>query len=502
MADSKQPPPVIASSPPTYDITKEAIWSKNEAEAESGSIDALPSSVVGELDPHKERKLLIKLDLFFVPVIMLVYLTCYLDRSNIGNVKVAGMPEDIGASSTQFSTAVSIFYATYVSFETPAALLMKKIGPRNLLTVLSTVWSLTTIFTGFIENVGGLYATRLILGACEAGLFPSLNLYLTMVYKREEQAKRVSYLFSCTALSGAFGGLLAYGLLQMDGVGGKAGWRWVYIIEGILSVVAGLAVWFGLPNDPLKAYFLNEEEKEMMQIRYAQGKRYMGSEEFDWKEVKWAFKDPKLYFSGAVQFCQDIVLYGFSTFLPSILKSMDYDTLESNALTIPVYIFGALVFWCTAFASDRFSIRGPFVFFANFFGIAGYGLLIGNTSEAVKYFATFLIAITCYIGPGLNLTWLNVNVAPHYRRAAAIGFQQTIGNCAGIVAGQIYRESPYKLGNGFSLGAVCVSNFFIVGHAVYLIRWNRFKAMIASGEAEDTRLNKTGDRELDFKYNI
>jgi len=115
--------------------------------------------------------------------------------------------------------------ATYVSFETPFAVLLKKLTPRVLLGSLCVVWSLTTIFSGFIHNVGGLYASRLVLGACEAGLFPGLTLYLAMVYRREEQAKRVAYLFSCTALSGAFGGLLAYALLQMDGVAGYAGWR-------------------------------------------------------------------------------------------------------------------------------------------------------------------------------------------------------------------------------------------------------------------------------------
>jgi len=138
------------------------------------------------------------------------------------------MPEDINASPGQFSTAVSIFYVTYVLFEAPWAVMMKKLTPRNILTGLCIVWSLTTIFTGFIQSVGALYATRLILGACEAGLFPCLNLYLTTVYRREEQAKRVSYLMSCAAISGAVGGLLAYGLLQMDGIGGKAGWRYVF----------------------------------------------------------------------------------------------------------------------------------------------------------------------------------------------------------------------------------------------------------------------------------
>ena len=177
------------------------------------------------IDPARERKLLAKLDMFFVPVIMLVYLSCFLDRSNIGNVKVAGMPEDIGASDEQFSIAVSIFYATYVAFETPWAILLKKLTPRYLLTSLCVVWSITTICSGFITNAGGLYAARLVLGACEGGLFPSLNIYLTLIYRREEMAQRVSYLFVCTAISGAFGGLLAYAILHMDGVGGYAGWR-------------------------------------------------------------------------------------------------------------------------------------------------------------------------------------------------------------------------------------------------------------------------------------
>jgi MFS family permease len=182
-----------------------------------------------------------------------------------------------------------------VTFETPWAVLLKKLTPRVVITGLCIVWSLTTIFSGFIHNVGGLYASRLILGACEGGLFPALNVYLTMVYKREEMAKRVSYLFVCTALAGAFGGLMAYGLLQMDGIGGYAGWRWVYIIEGVFSIAIGVLVWFGLPNDPNNACFLNEEDKRLMQIRARQRAAYMGSNEFSWDEVKIAFRDPKVY---------------------------------------------------------------------------------------------------------------------------------------------------------------------------------------------------------------
>lgn len=137
------------------------------------------------------------------------------------------MPEDIGASAAQFSTAVSIFFATYILVETPAVIIARRFEPKYVLTVLCIIWSVVTVANGLIHNVGGLYACRLVLGACEGGLFPTLNFYLTQVYKREEIARRVSYLVSCTALSGAVGGLLAYGLLQMDGIGGYPGWRLV-----------------------------------------------------------------------------------------------------------------------------------------------------------------------------------------------------------------------------------------------------------------------------------
>ena len=125
-----------------------------------------------------------------------------------------------------------------------------------------------------------------------------------------------------------------------------------------------------------------------------------------------------------------------------------------------------------------------------------------NNPPGVKYFATYLCAVAVYVGPGINLTWLNVNVAPHYRRAAAIGFQQSIGNTAGIVAGQIYRAAPYKLGNSFSLGALCVSQLLIAGKIMYVKSQNKLKERIESGEVEDKRKVKTGDRELDFKYHI
>ena len=137
---------------------------------------------------------------------------------------------------------------------------------------------------------------------------------------------------------------------------------------------------------------------------------------------------------------------------------------------------------------------------SNIFGIVGYILLLAVENTAVKYFATFLVGITTYTGVGLNVAWLNVNVAGQYRRALEIGLQQTVGNTAGIVSGQIYRKVPYVLGNAFSLGSLVVAQFLATGMGFYLRRENKIKEQIASGEKEDTRRVRTGDCDVDFKY--
>lgn len=203
---------------------------------------------------------------------------------------------------------------------------------------------------------------------------------------------------------------------------------------------------------------------------------------------------------------------------------MGYTSLQAQYLTIPVYLVAGASFLSLAFISDRITMRSPFIIFANFIGVIGYAIILSPVPNGAKFFATFLCAIAAYTGklafrqphapgkeniadesckgPGMNLTWLNVNVAPHYRRAAAIGFQQTLGNCAGIVAGQIYRTPPYTLGNAFSLGAIGVSQVVIVCKGLYIRRQTRTKDRIARGEIEDTRKVRTGDRELNFKYHL
>ena len=129
-------------------------------------------------------------------------------------------------------------------------------------------------------------------------------------------------------------------------------------------------------------------------------------------------------------------------------------------------------------------------------------MLVGVDNNTVKYVATFICTVAVYNGTSLNLAWLNVNVAPQYRRATAIGIQQTIGNTAGAVAGQVYRKAPYVLGNSFSLGAICVAQCLITAHMLWLRNQNKIKERVVSGEQAETRKRTTGDRDINFVYRI
>jgi MFS family permease len=185
-----------------------------------------------EIDHAAEKKLVRKVDRFVVPVVMIAYLLCFLDRVNIGNARLYGLEEDLNMSSAQYQAAVAVLFVTYVLVEVPSNLILKHFRPSRYIAFLAVSWGIVSTLTGVVQSYGGLIACRLLLGLMEGGLLPGLTVYLTMFYTKKELALRIGYLFVSSALAGACGGLLAYGIGFMHGVAGQSGWRWVFIIEG------------------------------------------------------------------------------------------------------------------------------------------------------------------------------------------------------------------------------------------------------------------------------
>jgi MFS family permease len=309
-----------------------------------------------------------------------------------------------------------------------------------MIPILMFCWSVVIIGTGFMHNKSQLYASRLLLGLFESGMFPCLALYLSTFYLPKEQALRVSYLFVSAALSGAFGGLFAYALLKMDGVAGLEGWRWLFIIEGCASVLVSISIYFLLPDNFETARFLNEEEKALCRLRAEINSRYNGKPDFDWGEVKKAATDFKLYVSCWSQFWADICSFGLSSFLPLIIKSFGFDTVTTQLLTIPIYMWASGSYLIVSWLSDRYNKRVAFMLPAVLLTAIGYAVNLGvpNSQRGALYFSIFLIAPGIYIIVGINCTLLLNSHAGYYKRATAVGMNQAIGNSAGVVVSLPY----------------------------------------------------------------
>ena len=357
-----------------------------------------------------------------------------------------------------------------------------------------------------MHNTAQLYATRLLLGLFESGIFPCLALYLSTFYQPQEQALRISYLFVSSALSGSFGGLFAYAILHMDGISGIEGWRWLFIIEGIGGVMVAVFVFFMLPDNFENAKFLNEEDRQLMRIRAERNARYNGTPEFDWAEVRKAVTDPKLYISCWNQFWADICSFGMSSFLPLIIRSFGYGTITTQLLTIPVFFWASCSYIIVSYCSDRWRRRAFFMIPACLVSAIGYALNVGlpMRQTGALYFSLFVIAPGIYIVVGLNCAWLLNSHAGYHKRAMAIGMNQSIGNSAGVVVGQIFKttvDGKYLLGLSFSLGAMVLASF---GHATlywHLRRQNKKRdGMSEEQRAYEIQHGKGGDFHPEYRY--
>ncbi|KAF5020943.1 hypothetical protein F66182_7024 [Fusarium sp. NRRL 66182] len=450
------------------------------------------------IDPAAEKALLRKLDMWIVPPVMLLYLLSFLDRVNIGNARLYGMEEDLGLTGDQYQLAVSVLFVTYIASELPSNLVIKRFRPSRWIAFITTAWGIVATLTGIVQDFNGLVACRVLLGALEGGLFPGLTIYLTMFYTKKEYALRIGYLFVSAAIAGSVGGLLAYGIGFMDGVAGLRGWRWIIILEGIPTVVLGIAVWFWLADDPDSARYLTINERELIDLRM---RRQIGhtksSDQMHKEDVYQGLKDWKIYLFCIGQFGGDIILYGYSTFLPTIIRGLgSWSIAQVQALTIPCYALGAVTYLVVAWFSDRTQRRAVFTVVAGLVCAAGYAILISSAPSGAKYFACFLPAMGLYVIVGLPLAWLPSNNPRYGKRTVATGLQLTIGNSAGVPAPFLYKtnEGPrFVKGHAISMALVAMSSLIYLAFWAWFRRQNKRKAQ----GKEDDRIQGLTEEEAE-----
>ncbi|KAL9488262.1 hypothetical protein ACSS6W_000539 [Trichoderma asperelloides] len=491
---------------------------KNNLEAsgaETGSDRALGSFV--DVD---EKKVLRKMDIRLIPMLAALYLLSFLDRGNIGNAKIEGLQEDLNMTPGQYNWCLTVFFFTYAAFEVPSNLLLKKLRPSRWLPLIMVCWGVVMTLMGLVQNFRGLLIARLFLGVTEAGLFPGVAYYLTMWYCRHEIQLRQALFFSAASIAGAFSGLLAFGISKMDGVGGLAGWRWIFILEGIATVLVAASAFFLLHDFPETAKFLTEEERAFVihRLKYqgqvqlsADGTTHHGqvaqAEEFQWKYVRQAFTDWQIWVNIFVYWSIVCPLYGISLFLPTIIKSLHYTSSTAQLMTVPIYVVAAILAVISAYFSDKVGKRSPFIIGFLFMMIIGYSMCIGSSNPKVVYGGIFIVACAIYPSfPGV-IAWLSNNLSGSYKRSAGMAIQIGVGNLGGAMASNFYRQvdSPrYKLGHGLELGFISMG---IIASVILIVSYHTInkkrEKKLANGEAahiSPEELSEMGDRAVTFRY--
>lgn len=287
-------------------------------------------------------------------------------------------------------------------------------------------------------------------------MFPGVAYYITMWYCRHEAQFRQALFFSAASVAGAFSGLLAFGIAKMDGIGDLEGWRWIFILEGILTVVVAVIAFFTLYDYPETAGFLTEEERAFVVFRLKyQGQqkndnmRVAQDDSFKVKHVKAAFTDWQIYMSILVYWGIVAPLYGISLFLPTIIRGLGYSRAAAQLLTVPIYITAAALAIGTAWMSDRYGKRSPFILVCLGIMAVGFIMCLATGVPGVVYAGVFIATAALYPAFPGNITWLSnskiksfsrpsrnsllPDLAGSTKRATGQAIQIAMGNLAGGV---------------------------------------------------------------------
>ncbi|KAH6664667.1 high-affinity nicotinic acid transporter [Halenospora varia] len=439
-------------------------------------------------DAKATKKLIRKIDWHLIPFLALIYLLCFLDRTNIGNARLDNLEKDLHLHGLQFNDCLAILFPFYIAAEIPSNIMMKRLRPSVWLTFIMVFWSVAMICQGFVKNYSGLMATRVFLGVFEGGLFPGVNYYITSWYCRHECGFRMALFFSAATLAGAFGGILARAIAEMNGVGGKAAWAWIFILEGLLSLVVSFMAYWVINDYPSTAKFLSAPEKAEVERRLNDDHGNL-SNTYNIKYVWQAIRDWKIYIHMLICMAGFCPIYSFSLFLPTIIKNMGYTANEAQLMSVPPYVVACFFTIVASYVADRVRSRGVFMCGFQIIAIAGFAMLAGTGKAKIQYAGTVLAAIGIYPQIPLGLAWNGNNIGGNMKRGTGIAMQVMGGNCGGIIASYVYltRDSPrFIKGHSLLIGIISMAFCLSLFMTSYLRRENaRRDALAAVTERSD-----------------
>lgn len=294
---------------------------------------------------------------------------------------------------------------------------------------------------GVNSTFGGFVTLRLLLGVAEAGIYPGCSYVLTHWYSPTQIHGRLTMFYSGASLASAFSGLLAYGIGHLDYTWGYRGWRFIYIIEGLFSVIVGCCMFFILSPSPSKVKgWLTPEEKRFLALRHRFARVSNGgageAEVFSYKYIKQAFGSFHVYAVGLTEFTVCTAVYGISFVLPTIIKQLGYSALKAQAMSAPPYVFACFAVFLSGWAADRTQQRMLSLVIPNAVACVGFVIIIASVRytavPGVTYFGIFLMAGGLYcLSPAVS-AWIALNTAGDMKRAVSMALMISIGQLGGV----------------------------------------------------------------------
>ncbi|KAI1305520.1 allantoate permease [Xylaria venustula] len=407
------------------------------------------------------NRLLRKVDIHLLPLLVLMYLLNFLDRNNLSQARLGTLEKDLGMTGTDFNLATSILFVGYIIMQLPSNLMLTRVRPSLYLSIAMTIWGVISTSQSAARSFGGLIATRFFLGFAEAPFFPGAIFLMSSWYTREEMAYRIAWFYSGSSLSNAFGGLIGAGVLSnLSGSHGIAGWRWLFIIEGTITIAAAIVSGFILPNYPANTKWLTSEEQAYAQWRLIEdtGEADVADSTSINEGVKMAFKDPRLYLFTFLQHIS-ILSQAFQYFFPTIVKTLGYGTTVTLLLTVPVWITTFLVSLVVTYTSGRTADRSIHIICLMLLSVVGNIIAVSTLNTGARFFAMFLLPIGAVTSYQIILAWVaNSFPRPLVKRSACISFANLVGNTGNIYGSYMYPSSdgPRYLPGGAATAGVAL----------------------------------------------
>ncbi|KAH8656830.1 major facilitator superfamily transporter [Ilyonectria robusta] len=462
-----------------------------------------------QFDKNAEKRLRRKIDLHIVPLVAVLYLFCFIDRSNIGNARLANFEEDLGLQGNDYNLVLSVFYISYALFEIPATLLCKIMGPGWFIPLTTFLFGICTVGTAFANTKGRIIACRLLLGIFESGMLPGIAYYLSRWYRRAELAFRLGMYIVMAPLSGAFGGLLASGILSLDRVGSLKEWRMIFGVEGIITIGLSLVTLALLTDNPNTARWLNEEEKTLAldRVKSERVAQDRVLDKVNAAKLKRGILNPITLSTGFIFLLSNVVVLGISFFLPTIIRTIypDQTRVHQQLLTVPPYIVASFCFLLVSWLATVYDTRQIFLFLSGPLVMVGYAILLKSTDPTVRYAAIFLTASCAFFGGSLSNAQVSANTDSDTARNIAISTNGVFGYLGGLIATWTYLpwDGPmYPIGNGLNLAVSAVISITSLTFLWWMKMDNKRRDEKTPAEREEELSGLTREQisDLDWKH--